>query len=56
MEKGLTQADLEVLTGISRHSISAYENNRREMYIGTAVKFAIILNCSLDDLFNYEKS
>ncbi|WP_060207061.1 helix-turn-helix transcriptional regulator [Sporosarcina koreensis] len=54
--RGWTQYDLEVRTGISEKTISAYENNRRLMNIATMVKFAIALRCSLDDLYDYELS
>lgn len=52
--RGLTQYDLELLTGISAKTISAYENNRQCMSVATAVKFALALNCGLDTLFSYE--
>jgi len=52
--RGYTQYDLEVRTGISEKTISAYENNRRLMNVTTMVKFAVALNCSLDDIYEYE--
>ncbi|WP_445661408.1 helix-turn-helix transcriptional regulator [Bacillus sp. FSL K6-3431] len=55
LSQGLSQYDLEVLSGVSKHSISAYENGRTEMNVRTAAKFAIILKCSIDDLFVYKR-
>ena len=54
--RGLTQQELECLTGISAKTISAYENNRQTMNVITAVKFALALNCALDSLFEYRRT
>ncbi|QIG62566.1 HTH domain-containing protein [Sporosarcina phage Lietuvens] len=53
LAQGLSQYDLELMTGISKHSISAYENGRSDMTVRTAAKLALSLNCSVDDLFEY---
>lgn len=53
--RGLTQYDLERMTGISAKTISAYENGRQSMNINNAIKLAVALNCTLDDLFEYTR-
>lgn len=53
--QGISQRDLSDLSGIARTNISAYENDRVEMTVETAVKFALILHCTLDDLFEYKR-
>ena len=50
---GYSQRRLEELTGISRSRISVYENDKVEMTVDTAVRFALVLKCTLDDLFDY---
>ncbi|WP_093266650.1 helix-turn-helix transcriptional regulator [Psychrobacillus sp. OK032] len=55
LDRGLTQYELEVLSGVSRHTISAYENGSSKLQVKTAVKFAIALNCTLDELFEYKR-
>lgn len=54
LSQGLSQSDLEALSEIPKSSISAYENGRTEMTVRTAVKFALILKCSIDSLFEYD--
>lgn len=51
--QGISQRQLEVLSNVPRSRISLYENNKVIMSVETAAKFAVILNCSLDDLFDY---
>lgn len=51
--QGISQRQLELLTDIPRSRISGYENGKIAMSVETATKFAIILNCTLDDLFEY---
>jgi transcriptional regulator with XRE-family HTH domain len=53
--KGISQRKLEELSGIPRSRISVYENDKVDMTVETAVKFALVMNCSLDDLFDYEE-
>ncbi|MBO0602744.1 helix-turn-helix transcriptional regulator [Sporosarcina sp. E16_3] len=54
--QGVSQRDLERISGIARANISAYENNRVVMTIETAAKFALILHCTLDDLFEIKRN
>lgn len=53
--QGISQRDLEITSGIPRSRISKYETGKVAMTVETAAKFAIILNCHLDDLFEYER-
>lgn len=53
--QGLSQRDLEIISGIPRSRISNYETGKVDMTVETAVKFAIILKCTLDDLFEYNR-
>ena len=46
-----TQRDLARLTGISRSTISALENNRRFLSSQYALLIAEALGCHLDDLY-----
>ncbi len=55
LAQGVSQRDLEIISGIPRSRISKYETGKIAMTVETAVKFALIFNCSLDDLFDYEK-
>lgn len=48
------QLDLAHLTGISRSTINAIENNRQFLSASHAILIAEALKCSLDDL--YEKN
>lgn len=46
----LTQEDLAKKIGVTKQTISNYEKGSREPDIFTAIKFAVLFNCSLDDL------
>lgn len=54
--QGISQRDLEIISGIPRSRISKYETGKVEMTVETAVKFALILHCGLDDLFEYVRT
>ncbi len=53
--QGLSIRDLETKSGIPRSWLSEYENNRKLMSLETAAKLAIVLHCTLDDLFEFER-
>ena len=53
--QGYSQRQLEAVSGVDRSRISAYENNNVVMSIEVAAHFALILHCSLDDLYEYER-
>ncbi len=50
-ERGISIRELEKKTGIGRGHISLYERGEKDMHVKTAAKFAVILECTLDDLF-----
>ncbi|MED3562356.1 helix-turn-helix transcriptional regulator [Bacillus xiapuensis] len=53
--KGMTQADLAVITGISPTQINGYiSGERQSMTLRTAKKIACTLNCSIDDLYEWQ--
>jgi len=54
--QGISLRKLEELSGIHRGHISEYERNLVQMSVETAAKFALILNCTLDDLFEYSRT
>lgn len=54
-DRRISQRDLENVSGISRSRISKYESGEIAMTVETAVRFAIILNCTLDELFDYKR-
>lgn len=53
-EKGLTVRQLEAISGINRGTLSKYESNETIMSIERAALLAILLNCKLDDLYDYK--
>lgn len=53
--QGYSQRQFADISGIARENISAYENDRVVMSVETAAKFALILHCTIDELFEYER-
>ncbi|WP_165786794.1 helix-turn-helix transcriptional regulator [Heyndrickxia camelliae] len=53
LNHGLSLRDLETKSEISRGHLSNYENNKVQMSINTAVRLAKLLNCTLDEMFDY---
>jgi putative transcriptional regulator len=51
---GYTQMQLAHLAGINKARISEYERGPKDVHLSTAIKFCIILNCNIDDLFEFE--
>jgi DNA-binding XRE family transcriptional regulator len=51
---GYTQEQLARLAGVAKARISEYEKEPIDVHISTAIKFCIIFNCSLDDLFEFD--
>jgi DNA-binding XRE family transcriptional regulator len=51
---GYTQEQLAILAGISSSRIGEYENGLIDMKLTTALKFCVIFNCSIFDLYEYE--
>ena len=54
IKKGLTQARLAELTGISRINIVRYENQEINPGLDACVRIADILGCTVDDLLRPE--
>ena len=54
-DRNLTQDDIAREIGISRQSVSKWENGVAEPDLETISKLCIILNCSLEDLVNGEQ-
>lgn len=52
--KGITVRQLEAMSGVNRGLISRYECNKTIMSIERAAYFAILLDCKLDDIYEYE--
>jgi transcriptional regulator with XRE-family HTH domain len=50
-EKGLSQADLESLSGIARTEISKIENGRKNIELVTIIKLARALNVPVSAFF-----
>jgi len=52
--KGYSIGQLADLVGTHKGNISKYEDSKVTMNVVTAVKFAIVLDCTLDQLFTYK--
>lgn len=52
--KGMTQIELSIATGISKTQISDYINNRVRMSLKNAKIISLALNCSIDDLYEWD--
>lgn len=51
---GYTQEQLAKLAGVSKNRISEYERQTIDVHLSTAVKFCIIFDCSINDLFEFD--
>lgn len=51
LEKGLTQLDLEIATGITEGDISRIENGKKNIEFITIVKLAVALEVNLSEFF-----
>lgn len=54
--KGLSQLDLEIVSGINRTEISRIENGQKNIEFLTLVKLAFFLEVEMSEIFNGEKS
>lgn len=50
----MTQADLVEKTGIAKSQISEYISNKSVMSLNTAKVISLALNCSIDDLYEWD--
>jgi DNA-binding XRE family transcriptional regulator len=51
---GLTQKELAHLAGLREATISNIETENVDVCITTAMKLAIICNCAIEDLFEFD--
>lgn len=49
----LTQQDLADRLGMSKTQVSDYANGHKKMSLKTAKKVAIVLDCNIDDLYEW---
>ena len=54
-EKGMTQADLAIASGVSSDAISSYERGASLPLLETAYKLAEALDCTVNDLCGFTK-
>ena len=52
-EKGLTQAELGKLLGVSYQAVSKWELDKTMPDVFLLPRLADVFECSIDDLFNY---
>ena len=55
-ERGLSLCDLRKTTGLSYSLLYDMEKKNRNVTISTAIKVANVLECKLDDLFDWHRS
>lgn len=55
-ERGMSLCDLSKVTGLSYSVLYDMEKKNRNVTISTAIKVANVLECKLDDLFDYHRS
>ncbi|AZV43624.1 hypothetical protein BAOM_3015 [Peribacillus asahii] len=53
-KRGWTQIALSDKTGIKKSQISAYIHNKQFMSLKTAILIASVLDCHVDDLYEYQ--
>ncbi len=53
-EKGLSQADLALMVGVSRNTISSIETNQYEPTAKLALLLSIALDLKFEDLFYFK--
>ena len=54
-ERGITQDEIAKRLGINRVSVSRLLNEKNDMRVSTAEKFAEAIGCSVGELFEAEK-
>lgn len=52
-QRRMTQADLAYLTGINKHQLSNYMNDKNVMSLKTARIISKSLKCKIDDLYDW---
>ena len=56
LERGYTQSWLAQAVGTTKKTIYAIETQDQDIHISLAHKLAVILGCSMDDLYTFEDS
>ena len=51
-EKGLTQTQLAEMCGLTKNTVSMYENQNFQPGIESAYSIASVLNCNINELFD----
>lgn len=54
-ERGITQDEIAKRLGINRVSVSRLLNDKNDMRVSTAEKFAVAIGCSVGELFEERK-
>lgn len=54
-QKILSQQEIATLSGVSRQTINAIENNKYDPTLQLAFRLATILECKIDELFLYQE-
>lgn len=52
-KSGMTQQELADKIGVTKQQINKYVTNRQVMSIQTAKNIAFVLNCRIDDLYEW---
>lgn len=52
-QRGMTQTELAVELGVTRQQVSKYVLNQQKMSLQTAKNISYILNCRIDDLYEW---
>lgn len=53
-EKGYSQKEFAIMAGVKSNALSNYELGKREPSIKILIRFADILNCTIDELVRGE--
>lgn len=53
LQARMTQQELAERLGVTRQQINHYVNNRRVMTLETAKNIACLLNCDIEDLYEW---
>lgn len=52
-QRGMTQQQLAEKIGMTKQQVSVYVTNEQQMSLKTARRFALALNCHIDDLYEW---
>lgn len=54
LSAGYTQDQLGKMVGVPKSRIYEYEKEPKDVHISTAMKFCVIFNCQITDLFEFK--